>query len=60
MQFQKNLSVGADLAYHFGDFTNDFTENVIAPDFTQYTTRERNITQLNGFTYNLGLLYNRK
>lgn len=56
----KNLSVGADLAYHFGDFTNDFTENVIAPDFTQYTTRERNITQLNGFTYNLGLLYNRK
>ena len=58
--FSDNLSLGLDLAYHFGDFTNDFTESVTAPDFTQYTTRERNTTQMNGVTYNLGLLYNRK
>ncbi len=58
--FTDNLSLGLDLAYHFGDFTNDFTESVTAPDFTQYTTRERNTTQMNGVTYNLGLLYNRK
>lgn len=58
--FSDNLSLGFDLAYHFGDFTNDFTESVTAPDFTQYTTRERNTTQMNGVTYNLGLLYNRK
>ncbi|WP_445715561.1 hypothetical protein [Flavobacterium sp.] len=55
-----NFSLGLDLAYHFGDFTNDFTETVIAPDYTQYTTRERNTTQMNGVTYNLGLLYNKK
>ncbi len=58
--FSDNLSLGLDVAYHFGDFTNDFTESVTAPDFTQYTTRERNTTQMNGVTYNLGLLYNRK
>lgn len=58
--FSDNLSIGFDLTYHFGDFTNDFTENIISPDFTQYTTRERNITQLNGLSYNLGVLYNKK
>ena len=58
--FSDNFSLGLDLAYHFGDFTNDFTETVTAPDYTQYTTRERNTTQMNGVTYNLGLLYNKK
>ena len=58
--FSDNFSLGMDLAYHFGDFTNDFTETVTAPDYTQYTTRERNTTQMNGVTYNLGLLYNKK
>ena len=58
--FNKNLSVGLDFAYHFGDITNDFNKRILAPDFTQYTTRERNITELNGVSFNLGLLYNTK
>lgn len=58
--FNENFSFGADIAYHFGDFTNEFTERVLSPDFTQYSTRERNITQLSGVSFNLGLLYNTK
>jgi long-subunit fatty acid transport protein len=58
--FNENFSFGADIAYQFGDFTNEFTERVLSPDFTQYSTRERNITQLSGVSFNLGLLYNTK
>lgn len=59
-RFSKKLSFGVDFVYHFGDITNDFNERILAPDFTQYTTRERNITQLNGVSLNIGLLYNTK
>jgi len=55
-----NLSVGLDFAYHFGDITNEFTEKVLSPELTQYTTRERNTTELNGVSFNIGLLYNRQ
>jgi long-subunit fatty acid transport protein len=58
--FNKNLSVGLDFAYHFGDIINDFNKRILAPDFTQYTTREKNISQVNGISYNLGMLYNTK
>ena len=59
-EFNKNFSLGVDISYHFGDITNEFTERVLSPDFTQYTTRERNLSEINGISYNLGLLYNRK
>lgn len=58
--FNKNLSIGVDLAYHFGDITNDFNESVLAPDFSQYTTLERNVSELNGVSFNFGMLYNTK
>ena len=56
----KNLSIGVDFAYHFGDITNEFSETVLDPDFTQYITREKNVTELNGVSFNLGMLYNTK
>ena len=57
--FNSNLSFGLDFSYHFGDFTNDFTETVTSPDYTQYISRERNLTKMNGVSLNFGLLYNR-
>jgi hypothetical protein len=32
--------------YHFGDITNEFTERILEPNFSQYLTRERNITNI--------------
>ena len=58
--FNKNLSIGVDFAYHFGDITNDFNERILAPDFSQYTTLERNTSELNGVSFNFGMLYNTK
>ncbi|HBD26935.1 hypothetical protein [Flavobacterium sp.] len=58
--FNENLSFGLDFAYHFGDITNEFSETVLDPDFTQYITREKNVTELNGVSFNLGMLYNTK
>ena len=58
--FSEKFSLGIDFNYHFGDFTNDFTERVVSPDFIQYATRERNISQMSGASFNLGLLYNTK
>jgi len=58
--FNDNLSFGLDFAYHFGDITNEFTEKALSPELTQYTTREKNTTELNGVSFNIGLLYNRQ
>ena len=58
--FNNKLSFGFDFSYHFGDITNDFSERVLSPDLTQYTTLERNRTELNGISFNLGMLYNTK
>lgn len=58
--FNDNLSFGFDFAYHFGDITNEFTEKALSPELTQYTTREKNTTELNGVSFNIGLLYNRQ
>ena len=58
--FNKKLSIGADFSYHFGDFTNEFSERVLAPNFTQYSTLETNISKLNGIAFSIGALYNTK
>ncbi|RAK20985.1 long-subunit fatty acid transport protein [Flavobacterium aquaticum] len=58
--FNDNLSFGFDFAYHFGDIINEFTEKALSPELTQYTTREKNTTELNGVSFNIGLLYNRQ
>jgi len=59
-EINKNLNFGFDLNYHFGDITNIFTERVLQPDYSYYTSRERNFTELNGISYTFGLLYDRK
>lgn len=59
-EFNQNFSVGFDFNYHFGDITKDFNNRVLEPDLTQYATRERNTTELNGISFNLGMLYNTK
>ena len=59
-EINKNFSLGFDFNYHFGDITNDFNESILEPDYTQYNSRERNITELNGISFNLGILYNTK
>lgn len=59
-EINKNLNFGFDLNYHFGDITNIFTERVLQPDYSYYTSRELNFTELNGISYTFGLLYDRK
>lgn len=55
----KNLNVGVNLNYNFGDITNNATEFLFddqgAPLQTQ--TREINTSALTGFNYNIGVTY---
>ncbi len=55
----KNLNVGVDVSYNFGDITNNAfgifydDENVLL----QTQTRETNISKLSGLSYNFGVTY---
>lgn len=58
-----NLQIGADFAYNFGDIDKSATV-FISDDgndfFISKGSRERVKTNYSGFTFNTGLLYNRK
>ncbi|MCB0442514.1 MAG: outer membrane protein transport protein [Flavobacterium sp.] len=56
-KFNENLSFGADLSYNFGNISTNSIEYI--PEI-QYGTRELNSSRVNGFSYNVGLMYNRK
>lgn len=53
----QNFSVGANLNYNFGRLDND---NILVIQDAQFATQELNISQLSGFTFNVGAMYNTK
>lgn len=53
-QVHKNLSVGVEGAYNFGNVQN---ENILFQEDIQYGTREKNRSDLSGFSFKLGAQY---
>ena len=61
--FNKNFSFGLDVQYNFGIIENEaveFISDVIFNDYVQLGTRERNTSNINGLSANLGILFNKK
>lgn len=58
-QITKNLSVGIDASYNFGNIKNSSVAFVYDNDgnLVQYQTRENNRSDLSGLNFNLGLSY---
>lgn len=56
-EFNKNLRIGIEGNYHFGKVRN---ENLLFMDQVQYGTREKNRSDLGGFSYKFGLQYDGK
>ena len=59
-QVNKNLNIGAELTYHFGDITNIFIERLLEPEPLQFSTRKRDYSKVSGFGTNFGFLYQTK
>ena len=53
----KNLSFGVNLSYLFGEIEN-FNELSIDDNFASFVTSTENKSSINGFQYNLGVIYN--
>lgn len=53
----KNLSLGADFQYNFGNID---TETIEGNSIVQLQSRERNSSRITGTSFNFGALYNRK
>jgi len=58
-QLNKNLSVGIDARYNFGNIQNNAIEFIYDSEGTlvQYQSKEENRSDLSGLNYNLGLTY---
>jgi hypothetical protein len=54
--FNENLSIGVDVNYNFGNIQN---KNIFIREGLQYGSREINRSDLSGFTYKIGLAYER-
>ncbi|WP_452229753.1 MULTISPECIES: hypothetical protein [unclassified Lacinutrix] len=60
-QITKDLSVGVDAQYNFGNIEGSTIEYVYSGgELVQYQTREDNRSDLSGLSYNLGLTYKTK
>lgn len=56
-----NFSIGADLSYNFGKIeTKTLLFAAEDDEDIQYGTREKNVSDINGFTLNTGLMYHTK
>lgn len=55
--FSKNLSLGLNIEYNFGNTSAEIIESV---ENVQLSTRERNENRIGGFSTNIGLLYDGK
>ena len=55
-EFNKNIAVGVDVNYNFGNLQN---KNIFIREGLQYGSREINRSDLSGFTYKIGLAYER-
>jgi hypothetical protein len=51
-----NLSIGVDASYNFGNIQN---KSILVREGVQYSSREINRSDLSGFTYKIGLDYER-
>ncbi len=60
-QVAKNLRVGIDAAYNFGNLENNAIEflydNEEEPSLLQFQTRERNTSRISGINLDFGLIY---
>ena len=58
----KNLSAGVDVSFYFGNIKNRTIKYLYNPDgdLIQYQTREKNRSDLSGFSMNIGLMYKGK
>ncbi|WP_029037771.1 outer membrane beta-barrel protein [Salinimicrobium xinjiangense] len=54
--FNENISLGVDVSYNFGNIQN---KNILIRDELQFGTREINRSDLGGFSYKIGLDYER-
>ncbi|SDK91416.1 Long-chain fatty acid transport protein [Salinimicrobium catena] len=55
-EINENISVGVDVNYNFGNLQN---KNIFIREGLQYGSREINRSDLSGFTYKIGLAYER-
>lgn len=55
----KELSVGVDFSFYFGNIKNNTIKYLYNSqgDLLQYQTREKNLSELSGFSANVGLIY---
>lgn len=54
--FNENISIGVDVSYNFGNIQN---KNIFVREGLQFGSREINRSDLSGFTYKIGLTYER-
>ncbi len=54
--FTENISIGVDVNYNFGNVQN---KNIFVQEGLQFGSREINRSDLSGFTYKIGLAYER-
>lgn len=55
----KKLSFGFNINYNFGVVETEFIETIYAPVELQLRTREKNNSNINGFSFNTGVYYSR-
>ena len=56
----KKLSVGIDINYNFGEVETEYVESIYSPIVLQLRSRENNVSNINGLSFNTGLFYNTK
>lgn len=56
----KNFSVGVNINYNFGEIETDFIETIYSPIQLQLSSRERNNSNITGFSLNSGIYYSKK
>ncbi len=56
----KNFSVGVNINYNFGEIETDFIETIYSPIQLQLRSRERNNSNITGFSLNSGIYYSKK
>ncbi|MQP24541.1 hypothetical protein GFJ94_05640 [Flavobacterium sp. LMO8] len=56
----KNFSVGINVNYNFGEIESQYVESIYSPFILQLRSREKNISNITGLSFNAGLFYSTK
>ena len=59
-EINKNLSVGLDINYNFGEVETQFVESIYSPIILQLRSRENNQSNITGISFSTGLIYKAK